>query len=76
MIYRRVKLLKHTGFDLLTFQLKKVGNYFVTQRDILTLPSSVITTRTTIYRTEKTAFRTVILLCIARDSNDLERVLP
>ena len=55
---------------------KKIGNRILTQRDILTLPSLVVTIRTTTYSIEIAAFRTVILRCIARDSENEELVCP
>jgi len=55
---------------------KQAGNHFVTRRDILTLPSSMVIIRTTIYNIENAAFWTVILRCIARDSDNEELVFP
>jgi len=49
----------------------------VTQRDILTLPSSVVTIRTTTYSIENAAFWTVIVRCsIESDFENEELVFP
>ena len=48
----------------------------MTQRDILTLPSLVVTLRTTTYSTENAAFWKVIVRCIARDFENEELVFP